>query len=1064
MPSEFPRLWPDEIVPLTRQLEMLEKANPGSRAWQVARRAAATLLGEWHLPVNLAAASLMAPILVTTPEQRETLAGQFGDSVVQLAEELVRLRGSIPDREPPRASPEELSARLRALFDRTHHSQDGYLPLLLMADHHARLFDGKKTSPSRALAEESEAVFIPLAKVLGMWHVRRRWIQRVAPVLMPKACRRVQERLGSRPTWMDSQANQLYRQLVTAFHKDKMDVIVRRRPHLIGPAAWRIEKQLSQRGKPTFRLTLLIFCRTEDDCYRALATFPKVRGRWIRYNDGDYLTKGHDNGYRSLHYCFEQGDLVVEARVLTPEMHFLNEWGLPAFIRHPDRYRHVQAWWNPTHGRARIDEEPSGNTDTIEVFSPRGLRQNLEAGSTPLDYGYAIHAELGHRTVKAEVNGQSVPLNYRLSPGDVVTIYKDTYSNPDLSWLSIAVTRRARSRIRNKLVEQANSVHRGRGLIVERVTKLIEGYHRDKHYSFSVSTLALDDLLLEVVHSFGLADLYSLYEEVIIGHIKVEMILQWLVRRQFAFAVTGEDGRLEFAPRNLVFCENCRPVPGESLVAFERRRTRVLKELIIHTADCPGVTNQHRRIPIRWADQIPGADRVLVEYHIDAQDRPELLRDLLKVVHDQPGIMVRRVSARALEGEAAEIEVFSEVDRRTVPTLLQALERVRGTRRAVFRYATHSETLSLTPRRRFDRREPFGEFAIHDRLTFYDRAEQISGMLHWLNDPSPRNPLVVRGERRTGKTSLLHYLSDVVLADHGRIFPVFVDLHLLADWSMETLAMHLIGPIYQALGQPVPPPKAGMGTVDWMVDALNRAILLLSPQRLLLVIDEFSVLKDKEQAGLFDPYNLENLRTVIDTCRGMYWIVTVLNDHFFVWRSAERLFQEGLIMRVSHLEEHWARKFIVESMEVYGLSLAPGVADRIIQLTAGNPYLIKALCQEFLNQVAPSASSGTMEDLNMAVFNVLGDANTYLHHYVSDLSALDKNLLAAIAPYAEGRELPQIMAQLEELCPTYTADMIKGALDGMVRKGLLLINEVRGVRRVRFAVELARLWAKARPR
>ena len=387
----------------------------------------------------------------------------------------------------------------------------------------------------------------------------------------------------------------------------------------------------------------------------------------------DYIAKPKENFYRSLHTAvIGPGGRPLEVQIRTQEMHEYNELGVAAHWRYKEakkadrRFDEKITWSAPAHavaaGGHRTDADPrelaeSLKTDVFHdqvfVFTPTGEVVDLPQGSTPIDFAYRIHTQVGHRCRGAKVGGQIVPLDYRLQTGDQVEIITSKTGGPSRDWLNPHLgqvqTAGARQKIRQyfRQLERDSSIAQGREAVERELKRVgLEGVRPEEVRALYPKYDTVDDFMAAV--GFG---------DISVQSVAAHLLELERTRRPepapppakksaptkhaTSVSIAGIDDVLSQPAR----C--CRPVPGDDVVGFITRG----RGIVIHRTDCPNVRNHpepDRWMPLRWGSRPDHA--YPVEIQIVAVDRKGLLRDIADAVATE-GLNMLSTSARSDERE-----------------------------------------------------------------------------------------------------------------------------------------------------------------------------------------------------------------------------------------------------------------------------------------------------------------------------------------------------------------------------------------------------------------------------
>jgi len=409
------------------------------------------------------------------------------------------------------------------------------------------------------------------------------------------------------------------------------------------------------------------------DCYAALGA---VHARWnpMPGRFKDYIATPKFNLYQSLHTTvFGPEGRPVEIQIRTVEMHQRAEYGVAAHWKYKEGAKDQKdsrsrgdyeeqglsqstemAWLAHLSDWQEDTKDPSEFLDTLRyeigakevyVFTPKGKVVGLPSGATPVDFAYAVHTEVGHRTMGARVNGRLVPLDTELSSGDTVEVFtaKNPDAGPSQDWLNFVTSQRARSKIRQWFTKERRdeAVEQGKEAIARAMRK----------QNLPLKRLMSAEALAELVSLLHLENVEALYHAVGEGRVStqsvIEKLLAWADKDfvgddetgpipigQRLSTRTSESGVLvRGAPDILVkLAKCCTPVPGDEILGFVTRGTGVS----VHQADCTNIGDlkgkPERMIEVEWA---PTKGAVfLVHIQIEALDRPGLLSDVTRVLSE----------------------------------------------------------------------------------------------------------------------------------------------------------------------------------------------------------------------------------------------------------------------------------------------------------------------------------------------------------------------------------------------------------------------------------------------
>jgi GTP diphosphokinase / guanosine-3',5'-bis(diphosphate) 3'-diphosphatase len=508
-------------------------------------------------------------------------------------------------------------------------------------------------------ARETLEVYAPLAHRLGIHTIKWQLEDLAFATLHPRRYAEIQamvnERRGDRDEFVSTAAEQVEREL------EKLDIpaeISGRAKHF-----YSIYEKMAKRGKEFNEIYDLTAMRVivqrdgkegERDCYGALgiihSLWKPMPGRFK-----DYIAMPKFNLYRSLHTTVigPEGK-PLEIQVRTNDMHVTAEYGIAAhWVYKGSKLRGSGAeriaWlqqladWQEEEADPRelIRAFPELASDEVYVFTPKGEVKNLPAGSTPIDFAYAVHTDVGHRTVGAKVNGRIVPLHYRLQSGDFVEILtsKQQGRGPSRDWMSLAASSRARNKIRQWFSRETreDTEQRGRDSLENAL----------KQHNLPYRKLSHSPLLAQVIREMGFKKAEDFYLALGSGKLQVSQVANKVLHRLKTTEVAEEE-KVPLKPkaRHAVASQNfgihvpgvedvlvrlakcCTPVPGDGIVGY----ISLGKGITIHRDDCPNVRalqkNPDRFTPVEWDGGASQSFRVQIA--VSSWDRPRLLEDVAR--------------------------------------------------------------------------------------------------------------------------------------------------------------------------------------------------------------------------------------------------------------------------------------------------------------------------------------------------------------------------------------------------------------------------------------------------
>ena len=573
-------------------------------------------------------------------------------------------------------------------------AEDIRVVLIKLSDrlHNMRTLTAHNKARRVAIAQETLDIYAPLAHRLGIWEIKWRLEDLAFRHINPPAYREISKMLHSKRTEREQYVERVRSTLEGALEASGIDAEVTGRPkhiYSIHKKAQKYESQNMSMGDIYDLFALRVYVREVSDCYAALGVAHSL-WRPLPNQFDDYIANAKDNLYQSLHttvLC--EGASPVEIQIRTHDMHQVAEYGVAAHWLYKEGHptdtqfekkmtwlRQLLDWQREVTGAEELVE--SFKTDIFDnqvyVYTPNGDVKELPAGSTPLDFAYRIHTDIGHRCVGAQVNGKLVPLQYALRNGDTVHIVTSkTVRGPSLDWLNpnlgYVKTSSARQKIRQWFNRQERriNVQRGKDLYSRQIRRL---------------TIGMDDGQIATLVGMDSAD--ELYYSLGVGSVTVSQIANRLSSEEVApqearplpLTPTGPAAGIEVLGvgdllTRIARC--CQPIRGDAIIGYITRSRGVT----VHRQDCPNIAAesvQERLIEVSW-----GRTQTLypVNIQIEAYDRVGLLKDATSLVSEEhvniAYCVTREVEDRSIISMTVYIKGISQLNR-----LFAKLEGIRG--------------------------------------------------------------------------------------------------------------------------------------------------------------------------------------------------------------------------------------------------------------------------------------------------------------------------------------------------------------------------------------------------
>ena len=647
---------------LTRALHWAQEAHKDQQRasgepYYLHALAVAEILNELKLDHETLAAAMLHDVVEDTAVTLDDVQAEFGPVVAHLVDGVTRMdrigefqqTGKTDSSDPSQA--ESLRKLLLAM------AEDVRVVLIKLADrlHNMRTLRHLDPERQRRIARETQDIYAPLANRLGIWQIKWELEDLSLRYLEPEAYQELARKLAEKREDRERYIQSVIKTLETELKKAGIKAAISGRPKHIN-SIWRKMQRKRLDFEQIFDMRAVrILVREEKDCYAALGI---VHGLWrhIPKEFDDYIANPKENLYRSLHTAVvgpEGHNLEIQIR--TEEMHRHAELGVAAHWRYKEGgsadsgYEEKIAWlrqlleWK--------DEEHSANDfvdrfkseafqERVYVLTPQGKIIDLPQGSTPLDFAYAVHSEVGHRCRGAKVNGRIVQLTYQLKNGEQVEVLTTRQGEPSRDWMNTNLgylkTSRARARVRSWFKRQDYELNVSAGRSI-----LDREYHRLGVSDLPIERLAdhfkhkqVDDLLAAI----GRGDITPGHLANVIGDMvpRPEPIVQPRRRLSKKQQTSGDGGFKILGVGNLLTATArcCSPVPNDPIVGYITRGRGVT----IHRQDCGNVLrlqgdDRDRLIEVEWG--MPTETGYQVDIMVEAYDRSGLLRDITSVLANE---------------------------------------------------------------------------------------------------------------------------------------------------------------------------------------------------------------------------------------------------------------------------------------------------------------------------------------------------------------------------------------------------------------------------------------------
>jgi guanosine-3',5'-bis(diphosphate) 3'-pyrophosphohydrolase len=593
----------------------------------------AAILADLEQDPQIISAALLHDVVEDAEVSRDELAQMFGEDVAKMVEGVTKLSQlTFISREVRQAE------NFRKMF--VAMGEDFRIIVIKLADrlHNMRTLEFLPPPKQKETALETREIFAPLAHRLGMWRLKWELEDLAFSFLEPDKYEEIKSRVADSRDNRERYISDFLRQAKELLKKVSIEGEITGRPKHFYSIYRKMVDQNVEFDEIYDLTAVRMIVDTIKECYAVLgvmhALWKPIPGRFR-----DYIAMPKSNGYQSLHTTLiGPAGKPVEVQIRTRDMHRVSEYGIAAHWRYKEGvtdktldqkmswFRQMLEWQDELKDAKDFMESLKIDlfVDEVFVFTPKGDVFGMPNGSTPIDFAYRVHTEVGHRSVGARVNGRIVPLDHVLSNGDIVEILTGKKGNPSQDWLRFVRTPGARVKIRNWFRKE-------KGVQKLEAAKAIVAREEPK--------------------------------------VKPLLVPRPRVRARSAVTVSGIENVM------VRFSRCCKPIPGEEIIGF----ITVGKGIAVHRKDCANVmaqdTPKDRIIKVEWN---PKSEMLFpVDIEIEAFDRVGVLKDILGQISEaKTNVCAAKVSTK--RGSSAFLKLTVDIkDRKHLEDVISAIRKVK---------------------------------------------------------------------------------------------------------------------------------------------------------------------------------------------------------------------------------------------------------------------------------------------------------------------------------------------------------------------------------------------------
>ncbi len=958
-------------------------------------------------------------------------------------------------------------------------------------------------------AHKNMEVFVPFMEMLGLWQQRRSLANFSLMVLDAELYRQLQRSVNA----IHERQFPLFERIVpqlTRLLEENLISGVQIALHETNPASLhqRLEAGRSRGEKLNVTdmnpLRVDVLTETEHDCYRILGLVHKCWQPSLRPSNpfgperfNDLIATPRYNGYRCLTTTVVTPDnQYIEFRIRTRMMEQINIAGT---IAAPFCDPVTNAWWSD---ELLMELLKPNITDTLRTlpnicaFTPNGEAiYPMRRGYTLVDFAYRINPVHAPHARAFYVNGTMRAPDYEIRHKDLIHIdYDYRYTSLKAEWEDLAHSAAARRGIKRYIRQQMeHGTHFGRKMIDPVLNR------ESNIYEMRFPAEKVDFVLAAIAKKLGCPTLEQLYVKVVAGEIPADDVVATMIEDELVQDIVLASG--EPCPPDRISIARCwmqeeeprkwerasRVTPGTEIVGKWTGKAEA-RTLVVHRADCPHAPAPEEAVMLRWKP--PEALREAAEVQVTAPPRamvPSMIMNAVTSIgkeDEKQALVLHRFNSEMLDGQSA---VSMVVDAPNFDALRRLQDHLMAMQRSgyitdfkIWQLFPGQKTLIANKSERLRRENPYTLRQIRDRSMFFGREDEIERIIEQIN--RGETFIVLYGQKRIGKTSLLFQLAENVLPQACNILPVLFDSHSLAHFTPETFLYGLADAAYARLtpllrhnmrnlrlrqrdleGDPFTAFARWVQLVEGRLAGMHGDASHRPGPRLFFIVDEFTRAEEECVRGKLDVTFFDNLQWLV----GNSGVGVLLCVHDHVYRPSSKswgVIQRGNPIRLDTLETPAAARLVQQPLErIY--KYPPEIVQYILDLTHCHPYLLHALCFELVRRMSDTGRDAVqIEDVHSAITTILKSGEHYFNHFRSQVDTFAWEVMKSIA-YTGGDEWltrDAIVSQLEKHNPNMTGDRwkITNAIGELNRAGLLRAQTETGQAVYRIRVRLLQLWIR----
>ncbi|ENA33479.1 MULTISPECIES: bifunctional GTP diphosphokinase/guanosine-3',5'-bis pyrophosphate 3'-pyrophosphohydrolase [Pseudomonas] len=681
-------LGPDQVNLVRRAYYYAEQAHDGQRRrsgepYVTHPLAVANILADMHMDHQSLMAAMLHDVIEDTGIAKEALTAQFGETVAELVDGVSKLT-QMQFETKAEAQAENFQKMAMAM------ARDIRVILVKLADrlHNMRTLDAMPPDKSRRIAKETLEIYAPIANRLGMHNMYAEFEDLGFRAMHPMRAERIRRAVKAARGNRREIVSKIQESLTSCLQREGLPgEVIGREKHLYSIyQKMRGKRKSFNEIMDVYAFRLIV--DKVDTCYRVLGAvhslYKPIPGRFK-----DYIAIPKANGYQSLHTTlFGMHGVPIEIQIRTREMEDMANNGIAAHWL----YKSGEEEPKGSHARARqwvkgiLElQQRAGNSlefienvkidlfpDEVYVFTPKGRIMELPKGSTPVDFAYAVHTDVGNSCIACRINRRLAPLSQPLNSGETVEIITAPGTRPNPAWLNFVVTGKARTNIRHALKQQrrSESISLGERLLNKALA----------NFNTQLSRISLPRIL-PVLAEYKVVVLEDLLEEIGLGNQMAYVVARRLVsadaesqedkaQTEGPLAIRGTEGLV------LSYAKCCTPIPGDPIVGH----LSAGKGMVVHLDTCKNIAeirqNPEKCIPLTWAKDVVG------EFNVELRVQLEHQRGLIAMLATSVTAVdanVEKISMNERDGRISVVQLVVSVhDRVHLARVIRKLRTLSG--------------------------------------------------------------------------------------------------------------------------------------------------------------------------------------------------------------------------------------------------------------------------------------------------------------------------------------------------------------------------------------------------